>query len=101
MTVGFKARFNLNDTSEHLIYTAVEAGTINIRYTNRSGQKNAITSSISPNSSTTAGLEDYINFSTPINANGMVEDMGMVVSAGEKIFAKAGIAGVSIRIYGA
>lgn len=101
MTIGAKTRAYLSTTDETLVFTFLEAGTVNIRYSNLSAGMNGVTSSISPGAASTAGLADRIAPNQDIAYKGILEDLGIIVSAGEKLFVKARVPGIAIRVMGA
>lgn len=101
MTIGAKIRFSLDTTAQQQVFEFLENGTVNFRFANRVAAQNSITVWICPPGSAAPTNADIIDPGCAIKANGILEDFGIVVSIGERVFAQAGIAGISGRIMGA
>jgi hypothetical protein len=101
MTIGAKTRFSLDNTSQQQVYTITEDGTLNFRFANRIAAPNNITMWICPPGSAAPTNADIVDPACLIAPNGILEDTGIVVSNGERIFCQATIAGISGRIMGA
>ena len=83
-----------------LLYT-VPASTIttaNVRFANRNSVPTEIRLAIGTGGS--PAVNNYITYGQTLPGNGIIEDMGLVLSAGENIWAYATIAGVSVRVHG-
>lgn len=100
MTSGKLGAADLAAATATLLYT-VPASTIttaNVRFANRNNVPTEIRLAIGTGGSP-AGT-DYVTYGQTLPQNGIIEDMGLVLSAGEKIWAYATIAGVSVRVHG-
>lgn len=84
-----------------LLYTVPpgRSCTFNIRSCNRTPA--AIQVSVAIGSGASPALKDYITFNQMIPKNGIIEDFGLMASAGEKVWVSASAAGVSVRVHGA
>jgi hypothetical protein len=77
---------------------ASTVATADVRFTNRNGSvalvRLAITSGGAPAAS------DWIEYDSRLEANGVIVNDKLVLSAGEKIYAYASTANVSVRVHG-
>lgn len=91
---------NLAAGADTLIYTvpASAIATVNIRMANRNSSSVKIRVAIGTGASPAAA--DYIDYDVTIPANGILEDTGIVCSAGEKIWVRSDISNVTVRIHG-
>lgn len=100
MPSGVLGKANLTASTNTLIYT-VPASTIttaNIRICNRNASvakvRVAIGTGASPN------VADYIDYDITVPDNGILEDTGIVCSAGEKVWVWSDVTNVTARIHG-
>ena len=98
MASGILGSANLVAATSTLLFTAAAVQTCNIRFCNRTGSIVHYTLAIGVGSTPT--WTDYLNFALPVAANGVVEDTGLVLSAGEKVWVMSDTAGVSVRAHG-
>ena len=83
-----------------LLYTvpALTVSTVNVRFANRGTAsckiRLAIGVGVSPANT------DYLSYDQALPANGIIEDTGIVCSAGEKVWAVSDVANVSVRVHG-
>ena len=101
MTIGVKTRFSLDNTSQQQVFTFLEDGTVNFRFANRVAAQNNITVWICPPGVAAPTNADIVDPGCLMAANGILEDTGIIVSSGERVFCQAGMAGISGRIMGA
>lgn len=85
------------DTLIHTV-AAGQVATANIRFCNRNATavKVRLAIGIGANPATA----DYIEFDQQIAANGVLENTGIVISAGENLWARSDTANVSVRAHG-
>ena len=100
MTSGKLGSADLTATTDTLLYTVPDSSlaTLNIRVANRNSTAVAIRVAIGTGAS--PAVEDYIDYDLLVAANGVLEDSGIVCSAGEKVWAYSSMAGVSVRVHG-
>ena len=100
MASGNLGSADLSETTDTLLYTvpASTLATLNIRVANRNSTTVAIRVAIGTGASPAA--KDYIDYDFPVAANGVLEDTGIVCTAGEKVWAYSSTAGVSVRVHG-
>ncbi len=87
--------------ADTLLCAAVPAGktrTVNVRFANRSAVDVSIRLAIGVGAA--PALEDYLSYDIRLRANGIVEDTGIVVSEGEKVWVRCNTANVSARAHG-
>ena len=86
--------------AETLLYTvpALTLGTVNVRFANRNAASSAVRLAIGSGASPAAA--DYLSYDQLLPANGILEDTGIVCSAGEKVWARSSVANVSVRVHG-
>ena len=90
----------LSADTNTLLYTVPvgKIATVNIRTANRAATVAKIRVAIGTGGSPAS--EDYIEYEQELPANGVIEDTGLVCSAGEKIWAYSNTANVSVRVHG-
>ena len=100
MASGKLGSADLTATTDTLLYTvpASSLATLNIRVANRNSTTVAIRVAIG--TGTSPAGKDYIDYDLLVAANGVLEDSGIVCSAGEKVWAYSSMAGVSVRVHG-
>ena len=100
MTSGKLGSADLTATTDTLLYTVPDSSlaTLNIRVANRNSTTVAIRVAIGTGEA--PAVKDYIDYDFLVAANGVLEDSGIVCSAGEKVWAYSSMAGVSVRVHG-
>ena len=100
MASGKLGSANLAAGADMLVYTvpASTVATINIRVANRNAAAAKVRVAIGTGASPDAA--DYIDYDISVPANGILEDTGLVCSAGEKIWVRSDVANVSVRVHG-
>lgn len=100
MASGRLGAADLTADTDTLLYTvpAGKIATVNIRVTNRNAISAAITLAIGPGQ--TPAAADYIEYQAPLDGHLPLEDTGLILSAGEKVWARASLASVSVRVHG-
>lgn len=100
MAQGKLGSADLSVGVDTLVYTAPAntTATVNIRVTNRSASSAAVRVAVGAGASPAAA--DYIDYDVVVPANGIMEDTGVVCSAGEKIWVRSSVASVSVRVHG-
>jgi hypothetical protein len=100
-TTGLLGKASIDATNaDTLIYTA-QAGasaTASILLVNRTS--NAAAVNIAIGTGAAPGNADYIEFGTTLAGNGVLERTGVVIGAGEKVFVRTTVAGVTARVHG-
>lgn len=83
-----------------LLYTvpALKVGTVNVRFANRNPADVKIRLAIGVGAN--PAVTDYLSYDQTLPANGIIEDTGIVCSAGEKVWAISDVANVSVRVHG-
>lgn len=83
-----------------LLYTvpADTVATLNIRIANRNASAIKVRVAIGTGGAPAAA--DYIDYDISVPAGGILEDTGIVGSAGEKVWARSDLASVSVRVHG-
>lgn len=83
-----------------LLYTvpASTVSTVNVRFANRNAAIAKIRLAIGIGES--PAVTDYLSYDQALPANGIIEDTGIVCSAGEKVWAVSDVANVSVRVHG-
>lgn len=100
MTTGISVTTNLMAGQGQTIYTVPSDTTFtgNIRLTNRNQDpvkvRIAIFKGLEPNDA------DYIEYDATVPGTEPLEDTGLIIIAGEKVYVWASINGVSVRIHG-
>lgn len=96
--MALPAKANLTSGVTATVYTvpAGKIATVNISACNSSGTAADLTLAIGTGASPAAG--DYIKFASAIG--GEFERTGLVLAAGEKVFALSTASNVSIRVHG-
>lgn len=100
MASGKLGSASLAANTDTLLYTVPggAVATVNVRFANRT--TSAITVRLAVGSGAAPADADYLSYDLPIPASGIAEDTGLVLSAGEKIWARSNAAGTSVRIHG-
>jgi len=83
-----------------LLYTvpASTVSTVNVRFTNRNTATTRVSLAIGVGAS--PAVTDYLTYDQVLPANGIIEDTGIVCSAGERVWAISDTANVSVRVHG-
>lgn len=83
-----------------LLYTvpASTVSTVNVRFANRGAAASKVRLAIGVGAS--PADTDYLSYDQSLPANGIIEDTGIVCSAGEKVWAISDVATVSVRVHG-
>ena len=100
MASGKLGAADLVAATDTLLYT-VPASTLticNVRFVNRNKVATEIRLAIGTGANPAAA--DYLTYGQTLPANGIIEEMGIVCSAGEKIWARAVLANVTVRVHG-
>ena len=100
MASGKLGSANLAAGADTLVYTvpASTVATINIRVANRNTAAAKIRVAIGTGANPTAA--DYIDYDISLAANGILEDTGLVCSAGEKVWVMSNVSNVTARVHG-
>lgn len=100
MPSGKLGAANLAANTDTLLYTvpASIVATVSIRLCNRGAApvklRVAVGSGVAPADT------DYLDYDAPVPANGILENTGIVLSAGEKLWVRSDTATVSARAHG-
>lgn len=100
MASGRLGKATLTAVTQTLLYTvpALTVATVNVRVTNRNATpvkvRVAITEGGAPS------VDDYVTYDKQIEASGILEETGMLCSAGEQVYVYADTANVSARVHG-
>lgn len=100
MSSGRLGKATLSAVTQTLLYTvpALTVATVNIRVTNQN------TSPVSIRVAITEGgvpsVDDYVTYDKIVEANGILEETGMLCSAGEQVYVYSDTANVSARVHG-
>jgi len=98
MASGLLGKADLTAATDTLLFTATALQTVNIRFANRNAS--AVKVRVAIGTGASPAVADYVDYDVAILANGILEDMGLVISSGEKIWARSDTANVSVRAHG-
>lgn len=98
MASGKLGSADLAAATNALLCTLDKVSTVNVRFANRNSTSVKIRLAIGTGAE--PALADYLTYDLTLPANGIVEDMGIVVSVGESIWAYSSAADVSVRAHG-
>lgn len=99
MASGKLGSADLAATTDTLLFTAgVTPQTFNVRFANRNGSTVKIRVAIGAGGA--PATTDYVDYDVSVPANGILEDVGLVASSGEKIWVRSDTANVSVRAHG-
>ena len=100
MASGKLGSANLAAGADTLVYTvpASTVATVNVRVANRNAAAAKIRVAIGTGENPTAA--DYIDYDISLAANGILEDTGLVCSAGEKVWVTSNVSNVTARVHG-
>lgn len=100
MASGKLGSANLAAGTDTLLYTvpASTIATVNIRVANRNASAVKIRVAIGTGDS--PGAADYIGYDVSVPANGILEDTGIVCSAGEKVWVRSDKSNMTARVHG-
>lgn len=102
MSSGRLGAVDLVATTNTLIYTgpANTIATVSANICNRNSTSVAVRLAVLDGAIGTLSDEDYIEYDTPLNANGILERTGLVIGAGQTVVAYSDTADVSVQVYG-
>lgn len=100
MASGKLGAANLVAETDTLLYTvpADKVATVNVRFANRGTAATKVRLAIGTGAS--PANTDYMTYDQSLPGNGIIEDTGIVCSAGEKVWARSEAADVSVRVHG-
>jgi hypothetical protein len=100
MASGKLGAADLAANTDTLLYTvpASTVATVNVRIANRNASAVKVRVAIGIGAS--PEVKDYMEYDISIPANGILEDTGIVCSAGEKVWVSSDTASVSVRVHG-
>lgn len=75
--------------------------TANIRFCNQSGVDDKVRVAIGPNGGNAAAAADFITYDTTVKGNGYLEDTGIRIDPGEKLYGRSQNGTCSVRAHGA
>lgn len=84
--------------ADTLLFTAGATQTFNVRFANRNATPVRVRVAIGTGANPVAA--DYVDYDVVVLANGILEDIGLVCSTGEKVWVRADTANVSARAHG-
>lgn len=94
-TGGYLGSADLTAATPALLGTATADMTVNIRLCNRNITDANVRIAIGTGGA--AAAKDWISYDVPLRANGFVEELGIALSAGEKIWVQSDLNNVSAR----
>lgn len=99
MASGKLGSADLAAAADTLLFTvAVTPQTFNVRFANRGGV--AVKVSVAIGVGVSPAPADYVDYDVVVLPNGILEDTGLVASAGEKVWVRSDTANVSVRAHG-
>ena len=100
MASGKLGTADLAATTLTTLYTVPASKTtaLSVRQTNRTNAQ--ITVRLAMSVTTTPALSEYVEYDTPIPANGVLEATGIVLSATQNVVVYASAAGISANSFG-
>jgi hypothetical protein len=102
MSSGRLGAEDLLAATNTLIYTGPTdtIATVSVNICNRNSDIVAIRLAVLDGAIGTLANEDYIEYDTDLNANGVLERTGLVIAATQTIVAYSDTANVSVQVYG-
>lgn len=94
---GFLGSADLTASTPSLLGTASKDMTVNIRMCNRNITRANVRIAIGTGGA--AAAKDWISYDVPLRANGFVEELGIAISSGEKIWVQSDLNNVSARAH--
>lgn len=94
---GFLGSSDLVAATPTLIFTATQDVTVNIRFCNRNIVDANVGVALGTGGSAVA--KDWVSYNVPLRANGFVEELGIVVLSGEKLWVQSDLNNVSARAH--
>ncbi len=102
MAKGFLGSADLVPDTDTLLFTTAGAAgtaqTFNLRFANRTGGDIQVQVAIGVGGA--PALADYFNFNGTVPTNGILEELGVVSSPGEKVWVRCDTIGISVRAHG-
>lgn len=98
MAQGKLGSVNLAAATDTPLFTADSVQAFNVRFANRNTTDVLVRVAIGTGAAPTNA--DYITYDVKIPANGILEETGLIASAGEKVFVRSDMANVSVRAHG-
>jgi hypothetical protein len=100
MASGRLGKASLAATTETLLYTvpALKVATVNVRVTNQN--PSAVKVRVAITEGGAASVDDYITYDKQMEGSGILEETGIVCSAGEEVRVYSDTANVSVRVHG-
>jgi len=94
---GFLGSADLTAATPALLFTAGVDMTVNIRMCNRNITDANVRIALGTGGSAVA--KDWISYDVPLRANGFVEELGIAVASGEKLWVQSDLSNVSARAH--
>ena len=100
MASGKLGAADLAVATDTLLFTAAasKVTTVNVRFANRNPTPVKVRVAIGVGGA--PANMDYIDYDVSVIANGVLEDTGLVMTAGEKMWVRSDTANVSVRAHG-
>lgn len=98
MSYGKLGSKDLTAASNELLCTAAENMTVNIRVVNRTANDVKVRVAIGTGAAPADG--DYIEYDTIVEPGVPLENTGIAISSGEKVWVRSDIAGCCARVHG-
>ena len=100
MASGKLGSADLTAATNTLLYTVPDGkvATINVRFANRTDTAAKIRLAVGAGASPAPA--DYLTYDIMLPANGIIEDTGLALSSGEKVWGYSSAASVSVRAHG-
>lgn len=98
MSTGKLGSVDLLANTDTVIATTDEPMVVNVRLVNRGSSSAAVRVAIGTGLAPTAA--DYIEYDAALRPNGVLENSGLALSVGEKIWVRSDVAAVSARAHG-
>jgi len=94
---GVLGSADLTAATPALLFTAAQAATVNIRICNRN--KFPVNARIALGTGGAAAAKDWISYDAPVRSNGFIEELGIAVASGEKLWVQSDFSNVSARAH--
>lgn len=98
MATGKLGSADLLAATDTLLFTASTVQTFNVRFVNRNTTPVKVRLAVGSGANPVAA--DYLDYDVTVPANGILEDIGLVCSVGEKVWVRSDTANVSVRAHG-
>lgn len=100
MASGKLGSADLAAAVDTVVYTvpALKVSTVNVRFANRNATPARVRVAITGGGAPVAA--DYVTYESAVPGYGVLEDIGLVMAAGEKLYCRSEFGNMSVRAHG-